>query len=49
MKDQLKKQWTRPTIQSYGSFETITQACDKQLGGSDGYTFINAPIVCSAS
>jgi hypothetical protein len=41
-----KKQWATPTIQRYGSFETVTQGCNKDYGGEDGYLFQGQNIVC---
>ena len=40
------KPYEAPTITVIGSVHELTQGCDKQLGGSDGFTFMGAPIVC---
>ena len=43
-----KQSWVPPEIRRYGTFAAATQACDKKLGGSDGYTFMGSPIVCAS-
>lgn len=48
MENVSKHVWIAPQIQRYGTFEQKTQACDKQLGGSDGYTFMGQNIVCAS-
>lgn len=41
--------WVTPRIQRYGTFEQKTQAgCNKEYGGSDGYTFMGQAIVCAS-
>ncbi len=35
-----------PTITLIGSLHELTQGCDKQLNGSDGFTFMGQPITC---
>lgn len=44
-----KRAWVSPEIRRYGTFEAITQECDKQLGSADGFTFIGQAIVCRGS
>ena len=46
---QTKRAWTKPTIRTYGTFESTTQECDKDLGSSDGFTFQGQAIVCTGS
>lgn len=46
MTETQKKQWSAPSIQRYGSFESMTQGCDKRYGGEDGFTFMGTAIVC---
>jgi len=41
-----KKTWVAPKLVAYGSVEEITLGCNKDLGGSDGFTFENQTIVC---
>jgi hypothetical protein len=50
VKEEKKTQrWTVPSIRRYGTFEAATQTyCDKQLGSSDGYTFVGQAIVCGS-
>lgn len=48
MEVQVKPSWTSPRVQRYGTFQEKTQYCDKMLGGSDGFTFSGAPIVCAS-
>ena len=45
-----KKAWEAPTLIVYGSVESLTQTqpCNKNLGGSDGFTFQNQPIQCTS-
>ncbi len=43
-----RKRWSTPQLATHGTVEEITLGCDKQYGGSDGYTFMNQPIVCSS-
>ena len=45
---QNKRQWISPEIQKYGTFEKATQGCDKQLGGTDGFTYMGQAIVCAS-
>ncbi len=44
----MKRGWIAPQIKRYGTFEEKTQACDKRLGGSDGFTFMGDDIVCAS-
>jgi hypothetical protein len=46
--DTTRKQWVQPTIRRYGTFETATQGCDKNLGSTDGFTFQGLAIVCAS-
>jgi hypothetical protein len=48
MQETPKQEWVSPTVQRYGTFETATQYCDKQLGGTDGFTFQGMAIVCAS-
>jgi hypothetical protein len=43
----LKRHWVTPDVRRFGTFETATQACDKTLGSSDGFTFQGVAIVCT--
>lgn len=45
-RDQKKKAWTTPRLTTHGSVTAITLGCDKQLGETDGYTFMGLQIVC---
>lgn len=45
---QSKKDWTMPMLVVYGSVDKITQGCDKNYGGSDGFTFLGTPIQCAS-
>lgn len=38
-----------PSVILIGSVHELTQGCDKQLGGSDGYTFMGQSIICGNS
>jgi hypothetical protein len=38
-----------PALRVLGSVATLTQVCDKQLGGSDGFTFMGQAIVCRST
>lgn len=46
MQVQPKKNWAMPQLVAYGTVEKITQGCDKNFGGSDGFTFLGTPIQC---
>jgi hypothetical protein len=35
-----------PAMRVLGSVAELTQGCDKQFGGSDGFTFMGQSIVC---
>jgi hypothetical protein len=38
-----------PTLRILGSVAELTQGCDKQYNGSDGFTFQGQPIVCRSA
>ncbi len=38
-----------PALRLLGSVAALTQYCDKQLGGSDGFTFMGQAIVCRST
>jgi hypothetical protein len=38
-----------PAMRVLGSVAELTQGCDKQLGGSDGFTFMGQAIVCRST
>jgi hypothetical protein len=38
-----------PALRVLGAVATLTQSCDKQLGGSDGFTFMGQAIVCRST
>jgi hypothetical protein len=38
-----------PVLRVLGTVEEMTQACDKRLNGSDGFTFMGQPIVCRSA
>ncbi|MDX6401505.1 MAG: hypothetical protein QOF27_2111 [Gaiellaceae bacterium] len=38
-----------PALVDLGAFAEITLACNKDLGGSDGFTFQNAAIHCTSA
>ncbi len=46
-----KRQWIAPEVRAFGAFEAATQACIKDLGSSDGFTFqgVTVPIHWCAS
>ena len=48
MENVQKPVWETPEVQKYGTFEAATQGCDKMLGGSDGFTFMGAVVVCAS-
>jgi hypothetical protein len=37
-----------PTLVKLGTFHELTLGCDKDFGGSDGFTFHGIPIVCTS-
>ena len=43
---ELKRRWVTPDVQSFGTFEAATKACDKTLGSGDGFTFQGQAIMC---
>jgi hypothetical protein len=44
----MKKTWVTPQLTVIGDVRRITLGCDKQLGETDGYTFMGQVIVCSS-
>lgn len=38
-----------PAVTILGKIEVLTLYCDKNLGGSDGFTFQQSPISCTSS
>ncbi|HET8754564.1 MAG TPA: lasso RiPP family leader peptide-containing protein [Solirubrobacteraceae bacterium] len=38
-----------PAVRVLGTVAELTQNCDKQLGGSDGFTFMGQAIVCRST
>jgi hypothetical protein len=38
-----------PALIVLGSVAALTEGCDKQLGGSDGFTFMGQAIVCRST
>jgi hypothetical protein len=38
-----------PSLRVLGSVAELTQGCDKQFNGSDGFTFMGQPIVCRSA
>jgi hypothetical protein len=38
-----------PAVTILGKIEALTLQCDKNYGGSDGFTFQQAPISCTSS
>jgi hypothetical protein len=38
-----------PALRELGSVRDLTQGCDKQTGGTDGFTFMGTDIVCRSS
>ena len=38
-----------PALRVLGTVADLTQYCDKQLGGSDGWTFMGQAIVCRSA
>ena len=41
-----KRRWATPAVQSFGTFEAATRACDKTLGSTDGFTFQGQAEAC---
>jgi len=37
-----------PALVDLGAFQELTLACNKNYGGSDGFTFQQQPIVCTS-
>jgi hypothetical protein len=35
-----------PALVELGAFAEVTLGCDKNTGGSDGFTFLGTPIIC---
>lgn len=50
MEKTTRQTWITPQIQRYGTFEQKTQAfgCDKDFGGSDGFTFQGQAVICAS-
>jgi hypothetical protein len=38
-----------PALVELGAFAEVTLGCNKDLGGSDGYTFQQSPIHCTSA
>jgi hypothetical protein len=38
-----------PALVELGALHEVTLVCDKQLGGTDGFTFMGEPIVCRSA
>jgi hypothetical protein len=38
-----------PALVELGAFAEVTLGCDKQLGQSDGFTFMGQSIVCTSA
>jgi hypothetical protein len=38
-----------PAMVVLGSVAALTQGCDKQFGGADGFTFMGEAIVCRSN
>ena len=49
MEQNLAESYEAPTVTELGSFDEITLGCDKVLGGSDGFTFMQQPISCASA
>ena len=50
MQKRSKKAWSTPRVIVHGTVEKITKdGCDKDYGGSDGFTFQSTPIWCVGS
>lgn len=41
-----KKVYNTPDLTVHGAVEEITKGCDKDAGGSDGFTYQSNPIHC---
>lgn len=37
--EEKKREWIKPEIKKFGSFETATQTCIKAYGSQDGFTW----------
>ena len=46
VKEEVKKAWDPPVLIVHGTVESLTQGCNKDFGGSDGFTFQSIPIQC---
>jgi hypothetical protein len=38
-----------PALVDLGVFQELTLGCNKDLGGSDGFTFQNQPVSCTST
>jgi hypothetical protein len=49
--EEKRRLWTAPAVTTFGSFDAATQACIKDFGSSDGFTFqgVTVPIHWCAS
>jgi hypothetical protein len=45
----LAQAYEAPAVRVLGSVAELTQGCDKQLGGTDGFTFMGQSIVCRSA
>ena len=44
-----REPYQAPCLRVLGSIAELTLGCDKQLGGSDGFTFMGSAITCSSA
>jgi hypothetical protein len=49
MEQNLAESYEAPTLIELGSFDETTLGCDKTLGGSDGFTFMQQSISCNSA
>ncbi len=45
----MKRRWVTPDVRNFGTFEAVTNGCDKTLGSSDGFTFQGQAVICTGS
>ena len=38
-----------PALVELGAFAEVTLGCNKDLGGSDGFTFQNQQVICTSA